>query len=62
MEIWQEIRKDQESGAKRLVSEYGDRLFAAAALLCRNDSDAEELVFRTPPASSQCNTRCVALC
>ena len=47
MEIWQEIRKDQESGAKRLVSAYGDRLFAAAALLCRNDSDAEELVFRT---------------
>ena len=47
MDIWQEIRKDQESGAKRLVSEYGDRLFAAAALLCRNDSDAEELVFRT---------------
>lgn len=46
MEIWQEIRIDQESGAKRLVSEYGDRLFAAAALLCRNDSDAEELVFR----------------
>ena len=47
MEIWQEIRKDQESGAKRLVSAYGDRLLAAAALLCRNDSDAEELVFRT---------------
>ena len=46
MEIWQEIRKDQENGAKRLVSEYGDRLFAAAVLLCRNDSDAEELVFR----------------
>ncbi|MGN0832316.1 MAG: RNA polymerase sigma factor [Kiritimatiellia bacterium] len=46
MEIWQEIRIDQESGARRLVSEYGDRLFAAAALLCRNDSDAEELVFR----------------
>jgi len=47
MEIWLEIRNDQESGAKRLVSEYGDRLFAAAALLCRDDSDAEELVFRT---------------
>lgn len=46
MEVWQEIRKDQESGAKRLVSEYGDRLFAAATLLCRNDSDAEDLVFR----------------
>ncbi len=46
LEIWQEIRKDQECGAKRLVMEYGDRAFAAAALLCRNDSDAEELVFR----------------
>jgi len=46
MDIWQEIRNDQESGAKRLVSEYGDRLFAAATLLCRSDSDAEELVFR----------------
>ena len=47
MEIWQEIRKDMESGARRLVNEFGDRLLAAAILLCRNDSDAEELVFRT---------------
>lgn len=47
MEIWLEIRKNPESGAKRLVSEYGDRLFATALLLCRNDHDAEELVFRT---------------
>ena len=47
MEIWLEIRKDQESGARRLVSEYGDRLFAAAALLCPNEADAEELVFRS---------------
>ena len=46
MEIWLEIRKDPESGAKRLVSEFGDRLFAAALPLCRNDHDAEELVFR----------------
>ena len=47
MEVWLEIRKDLEGGAKRLVSEYGDRLFAAAILLCRNETDAEELVFRT---------------
>lgn len=47
MDIWQEIRKNEESGARRLVSEYGDRVFAAAALLCQNDHDAEELVFRT---------------
>lgn len=47
MDIWIEIKKNNESGAKRLVSEYGDRLFAAAILLCPNDHDAEELVFRT---------------
>lgn len=46
-EIWTEIAKDAESGAKRLVAEYGDRLFATAALLCRSDDDAEDLVFRT---------------
>jgi len=47
MEIWQAIRKDQERGAERLVSEYGNRLYAAAVLLCLNDHDAEELVFKT---------------
>ncbi len=47
MEVWQEIRKDQERGAVRLVSEFGDRLYAAAFLLCRNAHDAEELTFRT---------------
>lgn len=47
MDIWQEIGADGESGARRLVSEYGDRLYAAASLLCLDDHDAEELVFRT---------------
>ena len=47
MEIWQEIRKSGESGAKRLVSEYGNRLYAAAILLCSDENEAEELVFRT---------------
>lgn len=47
MEIWSEIKNDEKSGAKRLVSEYGNRLFAAAVLLCKNDHDAEELVFQT---------------
>ena len=47
MEVWQEIAKNAERGAERLVAEYGDRLFAAATLLCRNNGDAEELVFRT---------------
>ena len=30
-----------------MVAEYGNRLLAAATLMCRSDSDAEELVFRT---------------
>ena len=47
MEIWQEIRKNGENGAKRLVSEYGNRLYAAAILLCADEHEAEELVFRT---------------
>ena len=47
MKIWQAIRNDQEHGAERLVSEYGNRLYAAAVLLCLNDHDAEELVFMT---------------
>ena len=47
MEVWQEIRQDKERGAERLVAEYGNRLYAAAVLLCANDQDAEELVFRT---------------
>lgn len=46
-DIWLAVRRDGERGAKRLVAEYGDRLFAAATLLCADDGDAEELVFRT---------------
>ena len=41
------MRTDRESGARRLVAEYGNRLYAAALLLCKNTADAEELVFRT---------------
>ena len=47
MEVWQEIAENAERGAERLVAEYGDRLYAAATLLCRNREDAEELVFKT---------------
>ena len=47
MDIWRQIREDREKGAERLVSEYGNRLFAAAILLCGNEQDAEELTFRT---------------
>ena len=47
MKLWHEIRKDRENGARKLVSEYGNRLFAVALLLCPNSADAEELVFRS---------------
>ncbi len=47
MEVWQEIAKNAERGAQRLVAEYGDRLYAAATFLCHDDGDAEDLVFRT---------------
>lgn len=47
MELYREILENRENGAHRLVLEYGKRLYAAAVLLCANDSDAEELVFRT---------------
>ena len=47
MEIWQEIKKDKENGARRLVAEYGNRIYAAALLLSSNDLDAEELTFKT---------------
>ena len=30
-----------------MVAEFGNRLLAAATLMCRSDADAEELVFRT---------------
>ena len=46
MEIWRDIIENGDSGVERLVSEYGNRLLAAATLLCRNDADAEDLVFR----------------
>ena len=47
MEIWQEIVADQERGTRRLVAECGDRMFTAAFLLCRDQTLAEDLVFRT---------------
>ena len=47
MEIWQEIVADQERGTRRLVVECGDRMFTAAFLLCRDQTLAEDLVFRT---------------
>ena len=47
MEIWEDIAANAENGARRLVAEYGDRLFCAAVRICGNDRDAEDLVFRT---------------
>ena len=47
MEVWQTLRKNAEDGARQLVSEFGDRLLTAAAVLCRDDHLAEDLVFRT---------------
>ena len=41
------MRKNSERGAEKLVVEYGNRLYAAAVLLCDNDQDAVELVFNT---------------
>ena len=47
MEAWEQIPLDAEVGARMLVAEYGDRLFRAAVLLCRDEHIAEDLVFRT---------------
>ena len=47
METWEEITADRQAGAKRLVAEYGDRLFTAACRIVQNETDAEDLVFRT---------------
>ena len=47
MEIWEDIAANAERGSKRLVAEYGNRLFSAAVGICGNDNDAEDLVFRT---------------
>lgn len=46
MEIYEEIKADRESGAKRLVAEYRTRLTTAAEMLCRDAHEAEDLVFR----------------
>ena len=47
MDLWREIAANEESGAKRLAAECGDRLFAAAIVLCSDRAAAEDLVFRT---------------
>lgn len=47
MEVWEDIKADAERGAKRLVSEFWDRLFGASLVLCRDEQLAEDLVLRT---------------
>ena len=47
MEIWEEIAQSTEGGCRRLVSEYGKRLYAAALMLCKDENAAEDLFFRT---------------
>ena len=47
MEIWEAIAADPQTGARRLIAEYGDRLFAAAMILVQEGHGAEDLVSRT---------------
>ena len=47
MDIVEELRKDRENGAKRLVSEYKAGLMSLARRFYKNESDAEELVNAT---------------
>ncbi|MBR3820727.1 MAG: RNA polymerase sigma factor [Kiritimatiellae bacterium] len=44
MEIAEEISKCPESGARRLIAEYGDRLYDTAFRLCQDESAARDLV------------------
>ncbi len=47
MDIVAQIMSDKAAGTRRLVAEYGDRLFKAAFRLCGNETDAEDYIFRT---------------
>ena len=47
MTVAEEIRLDSESGSKRLEREYKAGLMAFARRFCADESDAEELVYRT---------------
>ena len=47
MEIYEEIKADRETGARRLVDEYRSRLMAMAMGLTKSSHEAEDLVFRT---------------
>ena len=47
MEIQEEIKDDPNAGAKRLIAEYGDRLYDTAFRLCQDENMAAELVSLT---------------
>lgn len=47
MEIEQEIKACPETGARRLIAEYGDRLYTVALKLCQSEDDAKSLVSMT---------------
>ena len=47
MDIVEEIRRDRENGAKRLIAEYKAGLMTLARRFCHDPGDAEELVNRT---------------
>ena len=47
MEIAEEISTCPESGARRLIAEYGDRLYDTAFRLCQDESAARDLMNRT---------------
>ena len=47
MGVVDEIKADKAAGARRLVAEYGNRLYETAIRLCVRETDAEDYVFRT---------------
>ena len=47
MDIVEELRRNRESGAKRLETEYKAGLMTLARRFCNDEGDAEELVNRT---------------
>lgn len=47
MNVVEDIKANREIGAKRLESEYKAGLMAVARCFCADESDAEELVYRT---------------
>ena len=47
MGLAEEIAADKAAGTRRLVAEYGNRLYETAIHLCGRESDAEDYVFRT---------------